>query len=81
MGTHYLASDASQDVYQPSSDLEAETRVHILGGSTSRDLSSELPEERRRRILEATMNRLRKEEEEIEHSCGTGQRSDLLSDE
>jgi hypothetical protein len=69
MGTHYLGSD--QDVYQPSSDLEAEARVHILGGGTSRDLSSESLEERRRRILEATMNRLRKEEEEIEHSCGT----------
>jgi hypothetical protein len=26
----------------------------------------------RRRMLEATMNRLRKEEEELEMSCGTG---------
>ncbi|KAF8902405.1 WLM domain-containing protein [Gymnopilus junonius] len=69
-GTHYLSG--GPDVYQPSSDLEGEARVYTLGGdSASQSLSSESQEERRRRILEATMNRLRKEEEEIEHSCGT----------
>ncbi|PPQ75443.1 hypothetical protein CVT26_016217 [Gymnopilus dilepis] len=69
-GTHYLSG--GPDVYQPSSDLEREAQVYTLGGDSSAStLAVESQEDRRRRILEATMNRLRKEEEEIEHSCGT----------
>ena len=62
-------------MYQPlasSSELEAEARTYVLGGSGGADLNGESPEERRRKILEATVSRLRKGEEEIEHSCGTG---------
>ncbi|KAF9038553.1 WLM-domain-containing protein [Panaeolus papilionaceus] len=70
-GTHYLAGGPEYDVYQPSSELEAEANTYILGGSSSSNISYESQEDRRRRILEATMNRLRKEEEDIEHSCGT----------
>ncbi|KAG6811551.1 hypothetical protein H0H92_006904 [Tricholoma furcatifolium] len=54
-GTHYLSD--SRDVYQPSSDLEAK--------------ELEDREERRLRILNATMARLQKEEEELEERCGT----------
>ncbi|KDR80828.1 hypothetical protein GALMADRAFT_241288 [Galerina marginata CBS 339.88] len=72
-GTHHLSGGPAYDVYQPSLDLEGEARVYTLGGGapSSGPLSSETQEERRQRVLEATMNRLRKEEEEIEHSCGT----------
>ncbi|KNZ75166.1 Ubiquitin and WLM domain-containing protein [Termitomyces sp. J132] len=45
-----------EDTYQPSSELEAEAHSYILGG----------------RVLEATMARLHKEDEELEKSCGTG---------
>ncbi|KIM44403.1 hypothetical protein M413DRAFT_442387 [Hebeloma cylindrosporum] len=73
-GTHHLYGGPGYDVYQPSSELEAEAQAYILGGpSLGSTLSTDdSPEERRRRVLEATMNRLRREEEEIDHSCGTG---------
>ena len=73
-GTHHLSGGLGHDVYEPSSELEAEARSYTLGGSgtSSTSLDGETQEERRRRVLEATMNRLRKEEEDIEHSCGTG---------
>ncbi|KAI0036216.1 hypothetical protein K488DRAFT_41718 [Vararia minispora EC-137] len=56
---------------QPSSELEAEARVYVLGESTMAPSANETVEERRRRMLDATMNRLRREEEELELSCGT----------
>jgi len=70
-GAHTLSGVSGG--YMPSSELEfdAETHVHVLGGSTP-GVEGESAEDRRRRVLEATMNRLRKEEEDIEHSCGTG---------
>ncbi|KAF8202397.1 WLM-domain-containing protein [Pholiota molesta] len=73
-GTHYLSGGPGYDVYQPSSELEAEAQTYTLGGPSPVPVSTayESQEDRRRRILEATMNRLRREEEEIEHSCGTG---------
>ncbi|KAJ7580144.1 WLM-domain-containing protein [Mycena floridula] len=70
-GTHYLSDPGY--VYEPSSELEAEAAeatVHVLGGSSSSS-SSDTAEERRRRVLQAAMSRIRKEEEEIEGSCGT----------
>lgn len=70
-GTHYLSGHGS-DIYQPSLELEAEAQAFVLGGAASASFSSESVEERRSRILKATMNRLNKEEEVIEHSCGTG---------
>ncbi|THG94545.1 hypothetical protein EW026_g6948 [Hermanssonia centrifuga] len=69
-GTHYLSSTAG-DIYQPSSQLEAEAQTYVLGGTSHTPVASESREERRRRLLDATMNRLRKEEEELEQSCGT----------
>ncbi|KAF8628726.1 hypothetical protein AX17_005948 [Amanita inopinata Kibby_2008] len=73
-GAHYL-SDQAPDVYQSSTELEAEAHAHILGGEGSGSLpasQTETANERRQRILTATMNRLRKQEEELEHQCGTG---------
>ena len=70
-GTHYLAG--SGDAYQPSSELEAEAQAYVLGGRTgsTTPLPNETPEQRRERMLQATMSRLKKEEEELERSCGT----------
>ena len=55
----------------PAPELEADTHTHVLGGEDVGSLV-ESAEERRRRILSATMNRLRKQEEELEQQCGTG---------
>lgn len=69
-GTHSLMG--SGDVYEPSPELEAEAHTHILGGRGVSALSlDDSREDRRRRVLEATVKRLRKEEEELEQSCGT----------
>ncbi|KAH9930209.1 WLM domain-containing protein [Fomitopsis serialis] len=67
-GTHHLVG--SGDAYQPSSELEAEAQTYILGGTPILP-GDESREERRRRLLEATMKRLQKEEEELEERCGT----------
>ncbi|KAI0036212.1 WLM domain-containing protein [Vararia minispora EC-137] len=68
LNTHTLGGGGE---YQPSSELEAEASVYVLGGSTMAPPANETVEERRRRMLDATMNRLRREEEELELSCGT----------
>ena len=61
-----------EDVYEPSLEHEAEAHAHILGGSGIHSIPlNESRDERRRRVLEATMSRLHKEEEELEQSCGT----------
>ncbi|KXN90690.1 hypothetical protein AN958_03975 [Leucoagaricus sp. SymC.cos] len=74
-GTHSLASSSDPyGIYQPaSSELEAEAQSYVLGGSSSSvaALAGDSREDMRRRMLEATMARLRKEEEELEMSCGT----------
>ncbi|KAG5644876.1 hypothetical protein DXG03_007517 [Asterophora parasitica] len=67
-GAHYLHHHG--DVYEPSSELEAEAHVHILGGGDT-SYGGDSREEQRRRVLDATMARLRKEEQEQEKSCGT----------
>lgn len=74
-GTHYL-SGGPGTVYEPSPNSkllegEADIHTHILGGGNSGRLNNISQEERRQRILEAAMNRLRDEEEAIEQSCGT----------
>jgi len=72
-GTHTLTGDGS--VYEPSPiGFEAEAQAHVLGGSGPASGSDESVDERRRRILEATMRRLKEEEQEIENSCGTAPR-------
>ncbi|KAI0629385.1 WLM-domain-containing protein [Trametes polyzona] len=73
-GTHHLAGEGFEI---PHSALEAEAQEYVLGGGSHTlggpALSSapDSPEERRRRILDATMRRLQKEEEELEQRCGT----------
>ena len=73
-GTHTLSGSFPGDIYMPSSEVEADTG-YVLGrdSQASGSTMDESMEERRRKLLEATMNRLRKEEEELEHCCGTGQ--------
>ncbi|EMD39332.1 hypothetical protein CERSUDRAFT_46810 [Gelatoporia subvermispora B] len=73
-GTHTLGDTGG--AYAPVSELEAEAAAHVLGGG-AHVLGGQAPapgesrEEMRRRMLEATMQRLRKEEEELETRCGT----------
>ncbi|KAI0794524.1 WLM-domain-containing protein [Fomes fomentarius] len=73
-GTHHLTTP---NMESPHSALEAEAQEHVLGGSYTlggpipSGSSSDTPEERRRKVLEATMSRLRKEEQELEDRCGT----------
>jgi WLM domain len=68
--THTLGDDG--DVYErPSIEPELEAQVHVLGGSGPAPASDESVEERRHRLLEAIMSRLKEEEQEIEVSCGT----------
>lgn len=74
-GTHTLSGSFPGDVYMPPSEVGADTG-YVLGKDSEPSGSTvdESMEERRRKVLEATMNRLRKEEEEeLEHCCGTGQ--------
>ncbi|KAK0202451.1 WLM-domain-containing protein [Desarmillaria ectypa] len=74
--THSLSGLETYEAYEPSSELETEARIQVLGGSGSfnRDESNE---ERRQRLLDATTARLRKEEQEMEDSCGTAGPSSL----
>ncbi|KAL4247877.1 hypothetical protein ABKN59_007486 [Abortiporus biennis] len=76
-GTHSLGS---LDVYEPGLEADAYSQIlgrgsYVLGGGTSTStplaVANESREDRRRRLLQATMNRLQKEEEELEQSCGT----------
>ena len=72
-GTHYLSNP--DDIYQPSAELPVvpeETHTYVLGGTESGSSSGESADERRSTVLAATMNRLLRNEEDIEHSCGTG---------
>ena len=61
----------SATTWGASSEQEAEAQAYVLGGSGGSSFEDSV-EDRRQRILNATMNRLQKEEEELEHSCGTG---------
>ena len=65
-----------RDAYEPSSNEEAEALIHVLGGNVPLDDSAE---DRRHRALEAATARLRKEEEELEKSCGTTEKSKGIS--
>ncbi|VDB90657.1 unnamed protein product [Peniophora sp. CBMAI 1063] len=68
---HSHTLDTDRHYSGAQSELEAEARAYVLGGSGAAPAANESVEERRRRVLEATMSRLRKEEEELEASCGT----------
>jgi len=60
-------------VYEPLAPALAHgiSNGHRLGGGTSNPEDSASATERRQRILEATMRRLEREEQEIEQSCGS----------
>ncbi|KAF8147765.1 WLM domain-containing protein [Mycena galopus ATCC 62051] len=66
-GTHRLHAG---DMYEPEALENDALTSHVLGGS-SRSNNSDSVEDRRRRMLEAALSRLQKEEEELENSCGT----------
>ena len=75
-GAHSLSSVS--DAYEPGLEVEAQdaliTGTFTLGGGplgSAPASSGNTKEERRQRMLEATIERLRKQEEEVEHSCGT----------
>ncbi|PIL24649.1 hypothetical protein GSI_12533 [Ganoderma sinense ZZ0214-1] len=74
-GAHIL-SGRRPEFSHAGSALEAEAQEYVfggaytLGGTGTSDLGDS-PEERRRKVLEATMNRLREEEKELEDRCGT----------
>lgn len=70
-GTHYLAD--TRDTYQPVPNEDGEAAGHVLGGSGT-PLNDSI-EDRRRRVLEAAISRLTKQEEELEQSCGTAKPS------
>ena len=72
---YYLSE---QDIYQPPSpsEVEAETHAYMLGSPSTAPLEGDSRQDMRRRMLEATMNRLRKKKKELETSCGT--RSDAF---
>ncbi|KAJ7117903.1 WLM-domain-containing protein [Mycena crocata] len=65
-GTHRLQTG---DMYEPDPLENAALTSHVLGGSSR--FHSDSVEDRRRMMLEAALNRLQKEEEELENSCGT----------
>ncbi|KAJ7641489.1 WLM-domain-containing protein [Roridomyces roridus] len=67
-GTHRLQGG---DMYEPDELENVALTSHVLGGSSSEYLAADCPEERRRRMLAATLSRLQKQEEELENSCGT----------
>lgn len=71
--THTLSESdpAFSSSYPSTSELEREPTTFVLGGQGGAARGNEGVEERRRRVLEATMARLKKEEEELEGACGT----------
>ncbi|KAJ7747685.1 WLM-domain-containing protein [Mycena maculata] len=66
-GTHRLQAG---DIYEPEDLENVALTSHVLGGTQSSP-GADSVEERRRRMLEAALSRLQKEEEELENSCGT----------
>lgn len=66
-GAHTLV-DLPTSTYQTSSEQEANTRSYVLGGQA---VEGSTADDRRQLMLQAVMKRLKKEEEELENSCGT----------
>ena len=71
-GAHTLVDSPTYDPSASTSalELESEAQAYVLGGSASSAVA-DTREDRRRLALEAAIRRIRKEEEELEHSCGT----------
>ncbi|CAE6487694.1 unnamed protein product [Rhizoctonia solani] len=68
-GSHTLSGGTPHG--DRSANIEREAAVHafVLGGGTGSTAVNESREERRRRVLEATVSRLEQEEKEIEDRC------------
>jgi hypothetical protein len=57
-------------VFEPSIETQAEATAHVLGG-VSASSSGDTPEARRARALQAALDRLSREDQEIEDMCGS----------
>ncbi|SNX88080.1 uncharacterized protein MEPE_06791 [Melanopsichium pennsylvanicum] len=79
-GAHQLIEG---HVYEPSAPTpcSGSSGGHRLGGTWSSSNQANTAEERRQRILMATMRRLEREEQEIEQSCGSAAHSTSKSNE
>ncbi|KEP52763.1 WLM domain protein [Rhizoctonia solani 123E] len=68
-GSHTLSGSVP---HGRSANIEGEAAVNtfVLGGGIESTSANESREERRRRVLEATISRLEQEEKEIEDRCG-----------
>lgn len=71
-GTHTLSNTSSYEDRMSNIEREAAVQAFVLGGgsSTPSAHTADSREERRQRILMATISRLEKEEKEIEDRCG-----------
>jgi hypothetical protein len=77
-GTHTLTTSTDPyGIYEPpEQEMEAEAWSHVLGGSSSTtSIDGDSRDDMRKRMLEATVKRLQREEEQLESSCGTGRSS------
>ncbi|KAF7770337.1 hypothetical protein Agabi119p4_6311 [Agaricus bisporus var. burnettii] len=78
-GIHTLATSTDPyGIYQaPEQEVEAEAWSHVLGGNSSTtSIGGDSRDDMRKRMLEATIKRLQREEEQLEISCGTGHSTD-----
>jgi hypothetical protein len=73
-GTHTLATSTDPyGIYEPTEQaIEVEAWSHVLDGSSTTSIDGDSRDDMRKRMLEATVRRLQREEEELENSCGTG---------
>ena len=69
-GSHTLSGSMAHDVRSANIEREAAVNAFALGGGIASTSVNESREERRRRVLEATIFRLEQEEKEIEDRCG-----------
>ncbi|KAF7293240.1 Zinc metalloproteinase [Mycena chlorophos] len=68
-GAHRLLGG---DVYEPDEAEALALTSHVLGGGEGNsNLELDSVDERRRRVLEAALGRLKRQEQELEDSCGT----------
>ncbi|KAJ1306627.1 hypothetical protein OPQ81_007623 [Rhizoctonia solani] len=68
-GSHTLSGITPNDDRFTNIEREAAVNAFVLGDGTDSTPTNESREERRRRILEATISRLEQEEKEIEDRC------------
>ncbi|KAH7335463.1 WLM domain-containing protein [Rhizoctonia solani] len=68
-GSNTLSGSMPHASSSANIEREATVRAFVLGGESGSTLSNESREERRARVLQATMSRLEQEEKEIEDRC------------